>query len=50
MSGWFVFMVYVGGALIETDKPLGFWNRLFWPAGLGIALMRWSLEQAEESK
>ena len=47
MTGWFFFMIYVGGLFAEVDEPIGWGSRLFWPAGLGIALLRWSLKQSE---
>ena len=50
MTGWFFALIYIGGLCAETKEKLGFANRLFWPAGLGIALLRWSLKQTETAE
>lgn len=37
---YFLFLVWVGGAVCNSDLKIGFFWRLFWPTILGAALLR----------
>jgi hypothetical protein len=35
MTGWFFFMVWLGGVFAMPDRKIGFALRIFWPTTLG---------------
>ena len=39
-------LLYVGGATALPKRKIGFWNRLYWPALLGMALHEWAMTAA----
>ena len=40
-----IIVIYAGGVFAMQDCSLGFFARIAWPAFLGAALFKWSMEQ-----
>jgi hypothetical protein len=55
---FFLFLVWLGGAVCNPDLKIGFWWRMFWPTILGASILRdlrrrkdyWQMIDEEEPK